>query len=127
MTLNIARERRTGTSQRLRNTTGQDPGMRSHGMAIAAAATQAGRTLAGAIQAGRTLDGVTAQQAAVRSLRLARTPVRWTAAGLNRGVIKALSEAQNEEARRGMRAAAAVKACHLPAPAAVAAGAEEAA
>ena len=101
--------------------------MRSHGMAIVAGAKQAGRMLAGARQAGRTLAGVTAQQAAVRSLRLARTAVRWTAAGLNRGVIKALSEARNEEVRRGTRAAAAVKACLLPAPAAVAAAAVEAA
>ena len=78
----------------------------------------------GATQAGRTLAGVTAQQAAVRMLGVAATPVRLAAAGLNRGVTKALSEARNEEVRRGTRAAAAVKACHLPA---VAAGAVEAA
>ena len=83
-------------------------------MAIAVAARQAGRTLA----------GLTAQRAAVRILGVAATPVPSAAAGLNRGVTGALSEARNEEARPGKQAAAAVKACHLPA---VVAGAVEAA
>ena len=87
--------------------------MRSHGMPIEA----------GARQAGRTLAGVTAQQAAVRILGVAATPVPSAAAGLNRGVTGALSGARNEEARLGTQAAAAVKACHLPAVAAGVVGA----
>ena len=79
---------------------------------------------AGLRQAGRTLAGLTAQRAAVRILGVAATPVRLAVAGLNRGVTGALSGARNEEARLGTQAAAAVKACHLPA---VAAGAVEAA
>ena len=78
---------------------------------------------AGLRQAGRMLARVTAQQAAVRILGVAATPVPSAAAGLNRGVTGALSEARNEEARPGKQAAAAVKACHLPAVAAGAAAA----
>ena len=44
---------------------------------------------------------------------MAGIPVRWIAVHLNRRLIKALSEAVPEELRRGTRAVAEIKACHL--------------
>ncbi|MGB6011507.1 MAG: hypothetical protein WBI57_09600 [Desulfobacterales bacterium] len=125
-TRSTERECLTGTSQRLRNSTGEHLGKRSPEKPSVAAQRQEDRTLP---RVGRT-SSVTVQLAAGRTFRVVQVLARLTAARLSNekapadsngqkpgsALIKTLSEATNEEVRRGNPAIGAVKACHLHAP-----------
>jgi hypothetical protein len=125
-TRSIERESLTGTRQQLRNSTGEHLEKRSPEKLFVAVQRQAGRTLP---RVGRT-SFVTTQPVGGRIFRIAQILVRLVEVRLNNeetpaelngrkpgsGLIKALSEATNEEVRRGHPAIGAVKVCLLHAP-----------